>query len=276
MSANNILEKIFQHKEKEVNERKSLYPVKLLEKSVYYSTQPVSLRKYIQKKDKSGIIAEFKTRSPSMGIINNYADVSEVTLGYMQAGASALSILTDEYFFGGSFSNLRKARKENYCPVLQKDFIIDEYQIIEAKSYGADAILLIGSILHADKVKKLATFAESLGLETLLEIHTKEETDRINEHIHLIGINNRNLNDFSVNTRNSIDLLKYITGDFVKIAESGISSPQQGFQLLKSGFNGLLVGGEFMKHPRPEKACRDFINKLNDLQKEDANTNQMK
>ena len=183
MKTENILNNIFAHKKKEVEERKTLYPVKLLEKSLYYPTTPVSLTGYIKRKDKHGIIAEFKTKSPSKGTINAYADPGKVTLGYMQAGASALSVLTDQLFFGGSFEHLRKARRENYCPILQKDFILDTYQIIEAKAHGADAILLIAAILSKEKISELASFAASLGMESLLEIHDKQEVHKICEKV---------------------------------------------------------------------------------------------
>src|ERR1041385_4589017 len=163
-----ILEKIIAHKRKEVAERKSLYPVKLLEKSIYFSSPCVSLRKYLLRSDKVGVIAEFKRRSPSKGVINRYAPVERTSIGYMQAGASALSVLTDSEFFGGKSEDLSTARKFNYCPILRKDFTIDEYQIVEAKSIGADAILLLANVLDAKKVKAFAKFAKSLGLEVLL------------------------------------------------------------------------------------------------------------
>src|ERR1700722_10381942 len=155
----NILEKIAEFKIKEVDEKRSLYPVKLLGRSIYFKTKPVSLRSYLLEKNKSGVIAEFKRKSPSKGVINAYAPVGPTTIGYMQAGASALSVLTDKEFFGGSNADLSEARKYNYCPILRKDFIVDEYQITEAKSIGADAILLIGAILAKEKVKQLAAFA---------------------------------------------------------------------------------------------------------------------
>ena len=136
----NILEKIVEQKKKEMAERKSLYPVKLLEQSIFFASPTVSLKKYVQRKDLSGIIAELKRKSPSKGAINPYVSIERTSIGYMQAGASALSILTDKEFFGGSNEDLMVARKFNYCPILRKDFTIDEYQIVEAKSIGADAI----------------------------------------------------------------------------------------------------------------------------------------
>src|SRR5688572_19192414 len=171
----NILDQIIEYKRKEVSERKELYPVKFLEQSIYFGTQPVSLKKYIQREDKSGIIAEIKRKSPSKGVINPHVSVERTSIGYMQAGASALSVLTDKQFFGGSNEDLTIARKYNFCPILRKDFTIDEYQIVEAKSIGADAILLIAAVLSSDQINKLTGFAHSLGLEVLLEVHDEEE-----------------------------------------------------------------------------------------------------
>src|SRR3954468_7885378 len=155
----NILEKIISQKRKEVDERKSFYPVKLLEKSIYYSSPVVSLKKYLLRDDKVGIIAEIKRKSPSKGVINQHVSIERTSIGYMQAGASALSILTDTEFFGGKNEDLTVARKYNYCPILRKDFTIDEYQVVEAKSIGADAILLISAILDPMQAKQLASFA---------------------------------------------------------------------------------------------------------------------
>jgi len=149
-----ILQKIVEHKKKETAERESVVPIKLLEKSIYMETPVVSLRKYLLREDKTGIIAEFKRRSPSKGDINPYASVEQVSIGYMQAGASALSVLTDEHFFGGKNADLTEARKYNFCPILRKDFVISEYQIVEARSIGADAILLIGECLEKNSIQK--------------------------------------------------------------------------------------------------------------------------
>jgi indole-3-glycerol phosphate synthase len=197
--------------------------------------------------------------SPSKGMINEFADVEKVTIGYMQAGASALSILTDEKYFGGSSKDLITARKFNFCPILRKDFIIDEYQIIEAKSIGADAILLIASVLSIKDVLQLSDFAKSLGLEVLLELHDESELDRITQHIDLVGTNSRNLKDFSVDINQSIILAGKIPNSFVKVAESGIGDTNTMLYLKKNGFNGFLIGEKFMQSTRPELACRDFI-----------------
>ena len=258
----NILDKIVVHKRKEVEERKSLYPVKLLEKSRYFNSETVSLKKYIKREDKFGIIAEYKKKSPSKGIINEFAKVERTTVGYMQAGASALSILTDNHFFGGSNKDLSTARKFNFCPILRKDFIIDEYQILEAKSIGADAILLISAILDKERVKFLAEFAHSLQLEVLLEIHNENELEVLNGNIHLVGVNNRNLENFTVDINTSIQLSELIPDEFVKVSESGISNPETIIELRKYGYRGFLIGETFMRSARPSKACKNFIKDL--------------
>ncbi|MFW6099868.1 MAG: indole-3-glycerol phosphate synthase TrpC [Bacteroidota bacterium] len=262
MKNNNILEKIFSHKSEEVAERKKVQPINMLENKSSYARETLSLSRAIRNQDNAGVIAEFKTRSPSMGMINENAELKQITQGYLTAGASALSILTDENFFGGSPENLEIARKNNDSPILQKDFIMDPYQILEAKAYGADAILLIAAMLPKAKVRELSSFAVSLGMEILLEIHQEEELDRVNDLIHLVGVNNRNLKNFIVNQENSMELVNAIPDKFVKIAESGIESSRQAYNLLNNGFDGLLIGGEFMKHPKPEEACRDFIDQL--------------
>ena len=259
----NILEKIVEQKKLEVAERKSLYPVKLLEQSIFFASPTVSLKKYVLRKDLSGIIAEIKRKSPSKGAINPYVSIERTSIGYMQAGASALSILTDKEFFGGSNEDLMVARKFNYCPILRKDFTIDEYQIIEAKSIGADAILLIAAILTPARAKQLASFARTLGLEVLLEVHAAEELyPSLFSEVDLIGVNNRDLKSFEVNLEVSRKLAGMIPKEVVKISESGISSAESIHELRGIGFDGFLMGENFMKHSRPETAAKEFIEKL--------------
>lgn len=259
----NILEQIIEHKRKEVAERKSLYPVKLLEQSIFFSSPTVSLRKYIQRADKTGIIAEFKRRSPSKGIINSSAAIERTTIGYMQAGASALSVLTDKQFFGGSNEDLMVVRKFNFCPILRKDFTIDEYQILEAKSIGADAILLIAAVLDTNVSKTLADFAHALGLEVLLEVHDEAELrNNLEVGADLIGVNNRNLKTFEVSIDISRRLAPLIPAGVAKVSESGISSPEAILELRKFGYEGFLIGETFMKHSRPEVAAMEFMMEL--------------
>lgn len=265
----NILEKIIAHKKNEVAEKSSLVPTKLLEKSIYFDSQVVSMKKYITRADKTGIIAEFKRKSPSKGDINPSASVETVTIGYMQAGASALSILTDKEFFGGKNEDLTLARKFNFCPILRKDFIIDEYQIIEAKSIGADCILLIAAALEPKRLKKLAAFAQSLGLEVLMEVHDGEELEKtLNEHLDLVGVNNRSLKTFEVSLETSFGLVDKIPSEFIKISESGISQPETLFELKKAGFDGFLIGENFMKSSRPHQAALNFMNTYRKILKE--------
>ena len=259
-----ILEEIIQTKRKEVEERKALYPVKLLEQSIYFNSPTVSLKKYLLREDKSGIIAEIKRKSPSKGVINPYVSVERTSIGYMQAGASALSVLTDKTFFGGSNEDLMVARKYNYCPILRKDFIIDEYQIIEAKSIGADAILLIAAAVEPNKIKSLTQAARQLGLQVLLEVHHAEELKaNLDAGADLIGVNNRDLKTFQLSIDVSRELAHLIPNDVVKVSESGIESVDTIRELRAYGYRGFLMGQNFMQHSRPEAAAREFIQSLN-------------
>ncbi len=258
-----ILAQIVSDKRAEVEERKQLFPIKLLEQSHYFEGQPVSLKKYLIRADKSGVIAEIKRRSPSKGDINPYVSVERTSIGYMQAGASGLSVLTDKKYFGGTSEDLRIARSANFCPILRKDFTIDEYQVIEAKSIGADVILLIAAILSKAEIETLGGLAQSLGMEVLLEIHNEEELQNsITEKVDLIGVNNRNLKTFETSIEVSRSLAPQIPDNFLKVAESGLSNPKTINELKEYGFNGFLIGETFMKHGRPEKAAREFISQL--------------
>lgn len=262
----NILEKIIADKYREVAEKSSILPVKLLEQSMYFEGKVVSMKKYVTNPEKSGIIAEFKRKSPSKGMINGSASVEKVSIGYMQAGASALSILTDKEYFGGANEDLKIARKFNYCPIIRKDFIVDEYQIIEAKSIGADCILLIAAALEPTKLKSLAAFAKSLGLEVLMEVHDGEELERsLCDDLDLVGVNNRNLKTFEVSVDTSLALVNQIPNAFVKVSESGISDPKVMVELKKAGFDGFLIGENFMKSARPEQAAYNFIKEYRKL-----------
>ncbi|QKG80603.1 indole-3-glycerol phosphate synthase TrpC [Tenuifilum thalassicum] len=263
----NILEQIVQHKAREVEERKELYPIKLLERSPYFNTKPISLSKYILRPDLSGVIAEFKRHSPSQGYINQFALPERVTLGYMQAGASALSVLTDTRFFKGSCNDLKAVRKVNFAPILRKDFIIDEYQVVEAKSFGADAILLIAEILDKAELNQLFRLATSLGLEVLVELHNPDSLQKIPADAKIVGVNCRNLSDFETNIENAIDLADRLPSNVVKVAESGIKSVNDAAKLLLNGFNGFLIGELFMRAANPAKECRRFMDALYALKK---------
>lgn len=262
-----ILDEIIAHKRKETEERKQLYPTALLERSLYFCEKPVSLRKYLMREDRNGIIAEFKRKSPSKGDINLYADVAKTTLGYMQAGASALSVLTDAKYFGGKSSDLETARKINYCPILRKDFIVDEYQVIEARALGADAILLIASVLNENEIKSLSDLAFSLGMEVLFEMHEGAELNKYRTEF-IAGVNNRNLHDFSVSLERSEKFSELLPENVIKVAESGISGAADVIRLRKVGYKGFLVGEQFMKQHDPGKGCAKFIAEIDFARKE--------
>lgn len=258
-----ILSEIVHQKRKEVASQKELYPVKLLEQSIYYGGKPVSLKKYLLREDKSGVIAEIKRRSPSKGEINKHVSVERTSIGYMQAGASGLSVLTDQPYFGGTIEDLKTARSFNFCPILRKDFMIDEYQVIEAKSNGADVILLIAAVLDKKEIETLGGLAQSLGMEVLLEVHNQEELEAsITDKVDLIGVNNRNLKTFETSIEVSKELANEIPDDFVKVAESGLSTPEAVNDLKGYGYKGFLIGETFMKSGRPERAAKEFISQL--------------
>jgi indole-3-glycerol phosphate synthase len=261
----NYLDEIIAHKRKEVGEAKSLRAVKELESSIHFSRRTNSLKDALLQKKSSGIIAEFKRKSPSKGIINSSGQVQQTTMGYVQAGASALSVLTDEKYFGGSAKDLTEAREVNTSPILRKDFTVDEYQIIEAKSIGADVILLIAAVLNKEEIKSLTTVALSLGLEVVLEIHEAEELDKADVTQHLIGINNRNLKTFEVDLQHSIALSALLPKEVIRISESGISRPENIAMLKQHSFAGFLIGESFMKEAQPELACKKFIDSLSVL-----------
>jgi indole-3-glycerol phosphate synthase len=256
----NILDKIVINKKKEVAYAKSNTSYVELEESELFHRECYSFKDFLLDPVRTGIIAEFKRKSPSKGIINDKVSVAEVTTGYAAAGASALSVLTDRDFFMGKKADLVAAREANTIPILRKDFMVDEYQIIEAKSLGADIILLIAAILTPAEINKLASLAKNLGLNVLLEVHNLEELQRsINPNLDAIGVNNRNLADFSVSVDTSYQVAPHIPAEFLKISESAISNPETIKQLKLAGFNGFLIGENFMKHEDPGKAMREFV-----------------
>jgi indole-3-glycerol phosphate synthase len=257
----NILETIIEQKKSEVKNRKSVQSISDLEKSNFFNRNTLSLKKFLLDETRTGIIAEFKRKSPSKGMINDNADVVEITSAYANNGASALSVLTDEKFFGGGADDLMKARI-NQIPILRKDFIIDEYQIAEARSIGADIILLIAACLAPQEVKTLARFAKSLQLEVLLELHGEEELQHICDETEIIGINNRNLKTFEVDIERSLRMAEKIPSEKIKVAESGISSIENINLFKKHGFRGFLIGENFMKEKNPAIAFASFVNKL--------------
>jgi indole-3-glycerol phosphate synthase len=263
----NILDTIIAKKRIEVAESKMNKSVSELEDSAFFKNKALSFKEFLLRKDKTGIIAEFKRQSPSKGIINGTSSVIDVTSEYAKGGASAISVLTDKEFFGGSLDDLLPARA-NAIPILRKEFIIDEYQLIEAKAFGADIILLIAACLSPNEVKSLAGVAKNIGLNVLLEIHNECELAHICEEVDVVGINNRNLKTFNVDISHSIDLCNKIPGDQLKISESGIDEVKTILLLKQNGFSGFLMGEKFMKEADPGKAFRDFVSELSLAEKD--------
>lgn len=259
----NILDKIIETKKQEVEQLKKVTPESAMRDGKYFNRKGISLKTRLENAPVPGIIAEFKQKSPSKGEINYSVKVDQVTRGYAEAGAAGLSVLTDHDYFGGSMINLVKAREANPdTPLLRKDFIIDPYQILEAKAMGADLILLIAACLKAEEISSLAAFAKELGLEILLEIHNEEELGKISPEVDMVGVNNRNLKTFEVSVDTSLRLAAGIPDQFVKISESGLSRPETIFGLYEAGYKGFLIGETFMKTDDPAAACRNLIEQL--------------
>ena len=257
----NILDKIIANKRLEVERHKKDTPINELEKRLSTITTPASFKEAI-KNSRTGIIAEFKRRSPSRDWIFKDAKIEDVIPLYSQNGASAISVLTDMDFFGGELADLELAGSLTKTPLLRKDFVVDEYQLYQAKISGASAILLIASALTIDETKQLAKKAKELNLDVLLEIHNEQELHHINDKVDVVGVNNRNLGTFVTDIQISFDLADKIPNDFIKISESGISQPQTVIDLQQAGYKGFLMGENFMKTSNPGKALEDFINQL--------------
>lgn len=257
----NILDKIIANKKIEVERHKAVNSQSELEKRI---SQVAAVRSFKQSlvDSKTGIIAEFKRRSPSRDWIFKDAKIEEVIPFYSQNGASAISVLTDMDFFGGNLADLEQARSLTTTPLLRKDFMVDEYQIYQAKLAGASAILLIASALSIDETKALARKAKELSLDVLLEIHNEKELAHINDKVDVVGVNNRNLSTFVTDIQVSFDLAEKIPNEFVKISESGISQPQTVLDLQSVGYKGFLMGENFMKTGDPGKALKEFIAQL--------------
>ncbi len=256
-----ILDRILADKVVEVAERKQLIAIAALEKSHAFSRTCLSLKQSLLASD-TGIISEFKRKSPSLGWIHEEADVVDVTSGYGAAGASGISILTDYPYFGGTSLDIMAARSRISCPVLRKDFVIDEYQLYEAKAIGADVILLIAAALTGKQTFELARKAHELGLEVLLEVHNADEIRHANDFVDMLGVNNRNLKTFEQSIQVSFDLAELIPDHFVKVSESGISKVVTVKELRKVGYKGFLMGENFMKEEDPAEALKLFIDGL--------------
>ena len=258
-----ILDKIIAFKKKEISKIKEDVPVKKLVESPLFQREPFSLRKSLMEVGSTGIIAEFKRQSPSKGIINDKATIEDVTNGYLDADVAAQSILTDTSFFGGTMMDLMQARTINTTkPILRKDFIVDAFQIVEAKAIGADVILLIAACLTKEELKNYGKLAEDLGMEVLYEVHTQEDLDKIDLSNKIVGINNRNLKTFEVDLEHSMALANQIPDDCVKVSESGLSDPRIVTGLKEIGFKGFLIGENFMKTENPGEACEAFISQI--------------
>lgn len=234
--------------------------------------------KYSLATSATGIISEFKRRSPSKGWINEAAQAEVIPAAYEASGAAALSILTDEKFFGGSLRDIRTARPLVNIPILRKDFIIDEYQLLQARIVGADAVLLIAACLTREQCSTLTAQAHALGLEVLLEIHSSSELSYINKEVDMVGVNNRNLGSFVTDVENSFRIAEQLretvqsttsasqdSNDYklpLLVSESGISSPETILRLRTAGFRGFLIGETFMKTPSPGEALKEMIDAI--------------
>ncbi|MDC8004423.1 indole-3-glycerol phosphate synthase TrpC [Aureisphaera galaxeae] len=257
-----ILEKITAYKRKEVEAKKEAFPLSIIESLPYYERDCISMAHSIRNSN-TGIIAEHKRRSPSKSVINDKVLLPEVVKGYENAGVSAISILTDTKFFGGSLEDLVLARHSVSIPLLRKEFIVDPYQIHEAKAHGADAILLIAACLSEEELKSFSALAKELGLDVLLEVHNEVELNKsLHPTVDLLGVNNRNLKTFEVSLDTSKALSEKIPNEFVKVSESGISSLKAINELRQYGFQGFLMGEYFMKSDHPGNKAKEFIDHL--------------
>jgi len=258
----NILEGIVEQKRVEVLLRKKKRPVSNLSDFAHYrrKSNPIDPGKF---KDRPGIIAEFKRMSPSKGPINMEADPVDVSMGYYSGGVAAMSILTDRKFFGGSFQDLLRVRQAlPELPLLRKDFIVDPYQLHEASAYGADIVLLIAAILDRNEVEDLALEAVQLGLQVLLEVHSKVELNKYHPSIGLVGVNNRDLRTFRVDTGRSLEMIGEIPDGVIAVSESGLGDKSEIAKLYKAGYRLFLMGENFMKESDPGLACELFIKQM--------------
>jgi|SaaInlV_200m_DNA_2_1039689.scaffolds.fasta_scaffold31987_2 indole-3-glycerol phosphate synthase len=260
-----ILHTIARKKLDELRLAKQTTPLEELKDRLLYFSPCYSLANKLRYAKTPQIIAEFKRRSPSKGIINMHSQVDVIGSGYELNGAAAISVLTDESFFGATKHDFPSVRKTVSVPIIRKEFIIDPYQIHESKAMGADVILLIAAILSPSQVNELAHLAQSLKMEVLLEIHDPAELDRISDHVSIMGVNNRNLNDFSVNLDQSAMMIKDLPDHLPSIAESGIHNPSDLLKLYRKGFAGFLMGEYFMRVRNPVSALKDFQYQINKL-----------
>ena len=258
----NILEEIIAAKRQEVATARTLRPEAVIRAAAEACNRPVHSLREALAASPGGIIAEFKRRSPSKGFIHPGARIEEIVPGYAAAGATALSVLTDNPYFGGSADDLLHARRRTSLPLLRKDFVVDEFQICEARIWGADAVLLIAAVLSPDETLRLARYAHALGLEVLLELHGEDELCCLNKYVDVVGVNNRDLKTFRTDPARSFELVKQLPADAVKISESGLSDPETVRALRAAGFDGFLMGETFMKEADPAQALARFVAEL--------------
>ncbi len=260
-----ILNEIITHKKREVARQIEEHPLSMLKQRLSVESVPFYSLKTALEKSSTGIIAEFKRRSPSKGWINRSAEATTVVQAYELAGAAALSVLTDEPYFGGTLTDLRAATKSVSIPVMRKEFIVDEYQIYDAKLSGASAILLIAAAITKEESKRFTELAGELHLEVLLELHDERETEYITEHNRLIGINNRNLGSFVTDIQKSFRMIDLLPREALLISESGISDPQVVRELRDAGYRGFLIGENFMKSDDPGESLGAFLKDIERL-----------
>ena len=257
-----ILDEIIKNKALEIQQQKKEVSLAHLKESAFYSRKCISIKKILEERKSPGIIAEHKRKSPSKGIINSDLELKDVVRGYQDAGASAVSILTDMKYFMGKTEDVTIARNILKIPILRKEFMIDEYQVYEAKAIGADFILLIAACLSRTQSEHLAGIAKSLGMDVLIEIHTADELEIVPGNADIVGVNNRNLKTFEVSIDTSIQLSPLIPDQFIKISESGISHTDNIKKLWEYGYKGFLIGENFMKSDNPGESCKSFIQKI--------------
>lgn len=262
-----ILDRINEFKKYEVARRQEKFPISALQDSAGYYWERRSLAESLRSSTTYGIIAEFKRKSPSQQDINLAADPTKITAAYQEAGATGISCLTDQEFFGAQPTDIDAVRKAVTLPIIRKDFTIDRYQIHEAKAMGADAILLIAASLSAGQIDEFSAEANELGLEVLCEIHNEAEAAKVSPEVNVVGVNNRNLKDFKVSISNSIRLAEILPPSLVRISESGIDDPQSVVRLRREGYEGFLIGTHFMRQPEPGVALAQFIEKIGEIER---------
>jgi len=261
----NILETIVEHKREEIAERKRKLKVSALSDMEYFHRQPLSLTKSLRQCERFSIIAEIKRSSPSAGSIAKNISPEKLAQEYQSNGAAGISVLTDERFFSGTLKDLTCVRESISIPLLRKDFIINDYQLFEAKAYGADAVLLIAAILEQSQLHELFAASKELGLECLVELYEQQEIDKLDfDSMNLIGINNRDLRTFTVDLNHSIEIAKLLPHNVTIVSESGIQSSSDLKKLKDVNIHAALIGEFLMKSEQPGYALKQLLQEVND------------